>query len=184
MQALSSWLKIIRIRKSNQRGSLTRLSPLDQKPFTPHNSRCQFTQKKYWQFTWHFSSLHTSCGKHQNRRLSYWTRNRSPVFSRQKLLRASNYVLKFNFKIAHIAGSLNTAADFLSRIELKVTEKICLKNRQDVQTTPVEVTKFSSGVADEEQFSFTQIYGEDETEERILQRKDQSQKTATECVAN
>ena len=37
------------------------------------------------------------------------------------LWNACNYVLQFNFKIAHIAGSVNTAADFLSRLELKVT---------------------------------------------------------------
>ena len=42
---------------------------------------------------------------------------------------ASNYVLQFNFKIAQIAGSVNTAAHFLLRLELKVTEKIQLKNR-------------------------------------------------------
>ena len=40
------------------------------------------------------------------------------------LWNACDYVLKFNFKIAHIAGSINTAADFLSKLELKVTEKI------------------------------------------------------------
>ena len=38
-----------------------------------------------------------------------------------------DYVLKFKFKIAHIAGSANTAVDFISRLELKVTEKIHLK---------------------------------------------------------
>ena len=61
---------------------------------------------------------------------------------------ACDYVLRFNFKIAHIAGSINTAADFLSRLELKVTEKIHLKIQEDVQTTPVEVTTSSAGVAD------------------------------------
>ena len=44
------------------------------------------------------------------------------------LWNACDYALQFNFKIAHIAGSVNTAADFLSRLELKVTEKIRLKN--------------------------------------------------------
>ena len=39
------------------------------------------------------------------------------------LWNACDYVLQFNFKIARIAGSVNTAADFLSRLELKVTEK-------------------------------------------------------------
>ena len=37
------------------------------------------------------------------------------------LWNACDYVLQFIFKIAHIAGSVNTAADFVSRLELKVT---------------------------------------------------------------
>ena len=68
---------------------------------------------------------------------------------------ASDYVLQFNFKIAHIAGSVNTAADFLSRLELKVTEKISLKIREDIHTTPIEVTTSSCDVAGEEQIFFT-----------------------------
>ena len=39
------------------------------------------------------------------------------------LWNACDYVLQFNLKIAYIAGSVNTAADFLSGLELKVTEK-------------------------------------------------------------
>ena len=90
------------------------------------------------------------------------------------LWNACDYVLQFNFKIAHIAGSVNTAADFLSRSELKVTGKIHLKIREDVQTTPIEVSTSSSDVADEEQFFFTQPDSQDETDEQILQRKEQS----------
>ena len=59
---------------------------------------------------------------------------------------ACDYVLPFTFKIAHIAVSVITAADFLSRLELKVTEKIRLKIREDIQTTPIEVTTSSSDV--------------------------------------
>ena len=90
------------------------------------------------------------------------------------LWKACDYVLQFNFKIAHIAGSVNTAADFLSRLELKVTERIRLKIREVVQTTPIEVITSSSDVADEEQFFFTHTDDHDETEEQILQRKKQS----------
>ena len=81
------------------------------------------------------------------------------------LWNACDHVLQFNFKIAHIAGSVNTAADFLSRLELKVTEKIHLKIQEDVQSTPIEVSTASSDVADEEQFFFTQSDSQDETEE-------------------
>ena len=100
------------------------------------------------------------------------------------LWKACDYVLQFNFKKAHIAGSVNTAADFLSRLELKVTERIRLNIREDVQTTPSEVTTTSWDVADEEQFFFTQTDGQDETEEQILQRKKQSRQKAAEWVVN
>ena len=93
-------------------------------------------------------------------------------------------MLQFNFKIAHVAGSVNTAVDFLSRLELKVTEKIHLKIREGVQTTPIDVSTSSSDVADGEQFFFTQPDNQDETAEQIIQRKQQSQKNAAEWVAN
>ena len=93
-------------------------------------------------------------------------------------------MLQFNFKIAHIAGSVNAAAEFFSRLELKVTEKIHLKIRDDVQSTTIKVSTSSSDVADEEQFYFTQAKSQDETEEQILQRKMKSQKKAEEWVLN
>ena len=68
-----------------------------------------------------------------------------------------DYVLQFNFKIAHIARSVNTAADFFSRLELKVTERLRLKIREVIQTVPIEVTTSSADVADEEQFFFTKM---------------------------
>ena len=83
-------------------------------------------------------------------------------------------MLQFNFKIAHVAGSVNTAADFLSRFELKVTEKIRLEIREDIHTTPIEVTTSSSDVADEEQFFFTHTDDTNESEEKTLERKEQS----------
>ena len=96
---------------------------------------------------------------------------------------ASDYVLQFSCKIAHIARSVNTAAVILSRLDLKVTEKIRLKIREDVQTTPIEVTTSSSDVADEEKFFFAQADGENETEEQTPERKQHSRKQATEWVA-
>ena len=56
----------------------------------------------------------------------------------------------------HIAGWVNTAPQFLSRLELNFSEKINLEIREDLQTTPIEVITSSSDVADEEQFFFTQ----------------------------
>ena len=98
--------------------------------------------------------------------------------------KACDYVLQFNFKKAYIAGSVNTAAHFLSRLELKVTEKIRLKIREDIQTTPIEVTTSSSDVADEEQLFFTQADNNDEAEEQTLERKEQSKQNAKQSAMN
>ena len=98
------------------------------------------------------------------------------------LWNACDYVLQFNFKIAYIGASVNRAADFPSRLELKVTGKIHPKIREVVQTTPIEVTTSSSDVADEKQFFFTQPDGQDETGEQIVQRKEQPQKKTAEWV--
>ena len=81
---------------------------------------------------------------------------------------ACHYVLQFNFKIPLVAGWVNTAADYCSRLEPKVTEKIHLKIREDVQTSSIEVTTSASDAVDEEQFFFTQADGEDKTEKQIL----------------
>ena len=95
-----------------------------------------------------------------------------------------DYVLQFNFKIAHIDGSVNTAADFLSRLELRVTEKIRLKIREDIHTTPIEVTTSSSDVADEEQFFFTHADDTNESEEQTLERKERSRQNAKQWAAS
>ena len=67
---------------------------------------------------------------------------------------------------------------------MKVTERIRLKMRENVQTTPIEVTTSSSDVADEEQFFFTQTDGEAESEKQTLERKAQSRKKTTEWAAH
>ena len=100
------------------------------------------------------------------------------------LWNACDYVLQFNFKIAHFAGSVNTAADFLSRLELKVMDKIGLKIREDIQTTPIEVTRSSSDVADEEQVFFTHADDGQESEEQTLQRKEHSRQNAKHWAAD
>ena len=67
---------------------------------------------------------------------------------------------------------------------MNVTERIRLKIREDLKTTPIEVTTSSSDVANEERFFFTQTDGEAETEEQTLERKEQSWEKATEWVAH
>ena len=62
---------------------------------------------------------------------------------------ARDYVFQFSLKLAHIVGSVNTAADFLSRLEFKVAEKLHLRIRENGETIRIEVTTSSSDVADE-----------------------------------
>ena len=100
------------------------------------------------------------------------------------LWNACDYVLQFNFKIAHTAGSVNTAADFLSRLQLKITKKKRLKIGEDIHTTPIEVTTSSSYVADEEQFFFTHAYDTNESAEQTLERENQSRQNAKQWAAN
>ena len=45
---------------------------------------------------------------------------------------AWDYVLQFLFKKAHIASSVNTVVRFLSKIEVKVMERIGLKNWEGI----------------------------------------------------
>ena len=97
---------------------------------------------------------------------------------------ACDYVLQFNFKIARIAGSVNTAADFLFRLEFKVTEKIRLKIREDIQTTPIEVTTSSSDVADEEQFFFIHADDTNESEKQTLKQEERSTQNSKQWAAN
>ena len=100
------------------------------------------------------------------------------------LWNACDYVLQFTFKLAHIAGSVDTAADFLSRLELKVTEKIRPKIMEDIHTTPIELTISSSDVDDEEQVFFTHANDTNESEEQTFERKEQSRQNAKQGAAN
>ena len=70
----------------------------------------------------------------------------------------------------HVAGSQNTAANFLSRLELTPKEKVQLKLRDDIITTPIEVNLQSTDVADEEQLFFLPDE-EEESEQEVFARK-------------
>ena len=90
------------------------------------------------------------------------------------LWNACDFVIQFNFIIAHIPGKNNTASDYLSRMEMDPSEKLVLKIREDVETRPIEVNVQSAGVSEEEQIFFTE--DDNETEEQIWKRKQQSKK--------
>ena len=81
------------------------------------------------------------------------------------LWNACDYVLQYNFVIAHVTGAMNTAADFLSRTEINPTEKLEMNLRNDLQTKAIEVNIQSSGIAEEEQIY---IHPDDDNDEKTL----------------
>ena len=85
------------------------------------------------------------------------------------LWNACDYVLQFKFRIMHVAGSQNTAADFLSRPEL-TPKKVQLKLRDDIITAPIEVNLQSTDVADEEQLFSYQMRKKNQNK-KLLQEK-------------
>ena len=86
-----------------------------------------------------------------------FTDNRSVTrFFQAKLIppalwNACDYLLQYNF--AHVAGSMNTAADFLSRTEVNPVEKLEMSIRNDIQTKAIEFNIQSSGIVEEEQIN-------------------------------
>ena len=103
-----------------------------------------------------------------------FTDNRSVTrFFQAKLIppalwNACDYVLQYNFVIAHVAGSMNTAADFLSRTEINPVEKLEMSIRNDIQTRAIEVNIQSSGIVEEEQIY---ILPDDEFDEKSFGKK-------------
>ena len=90
-------------------------------------------------------------------------------------------MLQFNFHIMHVAGTQNTAADFLSRIDLNPKKRVELKINNDITIQPIQVNLQSTDVADEKQFFF--LPDETiETEEEILLQKEQARQTAQDEV--
>ena len=55
------------------------------------------------------------------------------------LWNACDYVIHFKFRIMHIAGSQNTAANFLSQLELTPEEKVQLIMPEDILRAPIKV---------------------------------------------
>ena len=80
----------------------------------------------------------------------------------------------------HVAGTQNTAADFLSRIDLNPKERIELKLRDDITIRPIQINLQSTDVADEEQLFFRPDEAI-QTEEEILLQKEQARQNASEA---
>ena len=131
-------------------------SHMDQKLSPQHRSRCQFMLK--------------------SKPVIILTDNKAVTrFFQTKIIppalwNACDYVIQFNFVIAHITGAQNTAADYLSRLEADPKDKLVMKIREDVQTLPIEINVQSAGVSQEEQIFYT--HDDDETEEQNRARKE------------
>ena len=93
------------------------------------------------------------------------------------LWNACDYVFLFSFTIAHIPGKNNTAADYLSRHEICPKEKLVLRIREDIPTTPIELNVQSAGVTEEDQIFYTD--DDEETEEQLWQRKKEARSNPT-----
>ena len=74
-------------------------------------------------------------------------------------------VIEFNFTFVHIPGKSKTAEDYLSRLEISPKEKLILRIREDIPTTPIELHVQSAGVSGKEQYFYTE--NDDETEDQI-----------------
>ena len=90
------------------------------------------------------------------------------------LWNACDFVLQFNFTIAHIPGKMNTAADFLSRLEMDPNEKIILKIREDIPTKAIEVNSECTGIAQEEPVFFDPTDPQETTEKELWKRKEKA----------
>ena len=90
------------------------------------------------------------------------------------LWNACDFVLQFNFTIAHILGKKKTAADFLCRLEMDPNKKIILKIRADTPTKPIEVNIESKGIAQEEPVFFDTTHQEQTTEKELWTRKEEA----------
>ena len=118
-------------------------------------------------------SADTSTNRQQNGNEIFSNQNTPPT-----LWNACDYVLQFKFRIIHVAGSQNTAADFLSRLELTPNEKVQLKLRDDIITAPIEINLITD-VADEEHLFFLPDE-EEESEQEISAKKELSKQRAIE----
>ena len=84
---------------------------------------------------------------------------------------ACDCVLQLNITIAHVPGEINTAAQFLSRLDNDSNGKPIPKIREDVPTQPIEVNTHSTGIAQEDQLFLQADDVLMPSEEQLLQRK-------------
>ena len=69
---------------------------------------------------------------------------------------------------------MNTAADFLSRLDMDPIERTILKVREDFPTKPIEVNFESTGIAQEEQVFRDPTDQQETTEKELWTRKEEA----------
>ena len=117
-----------------------------------------------------------------------FTGNRSVTrFFQKKIIppplwNACDDVLQYNFVKEHVAGAMNTAADFLSRAEVNPTEKLEMNIRNDVTTKANEVNIQSTGVTEEEHLYI--LPQDTPTEQQLWEEKETSRRIAKEETDN
>ena len=84
------------------------------------------------------------------------------------LWNACDFVLQYNFVIAHVPGAMNSAADYLSRAEIKATEKLEMTIRNDISIQTVDVHIQSKGITEEET---VYVVPEEATKEEMWEHK-------------
>ena len=141
---------------------------------TQHSRKCQCMRKNSFPYISRLLNLDTLCGEAS---VIVFTENRSVTrFLQAKMIppalwNARDYVFQYNFVITHVAGSMNTAADFLSRSEVDPTEKLEMTIRNNIHTKAIEVNIQSTGMVEEEPLY---ILSDDEIDETQLWEEKQN----------
>ena len=95
----------------------------------------------------------------------------------QHLWNACDFVLQFNFTIAHIPGKMNSAADFLFRLKMDPNVKTISNIREDIPTKTIEVNIESTGAAQEGTVFFDPTDQLETTEKELWKRKEEARNT-------
>ena len=89
------------------------------------------------------------------------------------LCNASDFVLQLTFTIAHLSGTMNTAADSSPRLEADLIDKIVVNIRKIIPTKPIDVNIKATSISPEETLFITDDYLFVVPEKDIWQRKAQ-----------
>ena len=136
---------------------------------TQHKQKYQYMRKNSFPYILPSSSLDTSCGVAHSRHYVYRQQISNTIFLGKtypsSTLECMQLCFAIHFVIGHVAGSMNTAADFFSRTEVNPIEKLEMSIRNDIQTKAIEVNIHSTCIVEEEQIY---IRSDDEKEENKL----------------